>query len=47
MGLTYALAKAARADRSLHDQDLIAALSMLATSLRAPRQFRPACTSSR
>jgi hypothetical protein len=32
MGLTYALAKAAKADRSLHDQDLIAALSMLATS---------------
>ena len=32
MGLTYALAKAARADRSLHDQDLIATLSMLATS---------------
>jgi len=32
MGLTYALAKAARTDRSLHDQDLIAALSMLATS---------------
>jgi hypothetical protein len=32
MGLTYALAKAARADRSLHDQDLISALSMLATS---------------
>jgi hypothetical protein len=32
MGLTYALAKAARADRTLHDQDLIAALSMLATS---------------
>ena len=32
MGLTYALAKAARADRSLHDQDLIAALSMLSTS---------------
>jgi hypothetical protein len=31
MGLTYALAKAARADR-LHDQDLIAALSTLATS---------------
>jgi hypothetical protein len=29
MGLTYALAKAARADRSLHDQDLIAALSVL------------------
>jgi len=32
MGLTYALAKAARADRSLHDQDLIAALSVLAKS---------------
>jgi hypothetical protein len=29
MGLTYALAKAARADRSLHDQDLISALSTL------------------
>ena len=29
MGLTYALAKAARADSSLHDQDLIAALSVL------------------
>ncbi|HTS36710.1 MAG TPA: hypothetical protein VMH04_13630 [Candidatus Solibacter sp.] len=32
MGLTYALAKAARAERSLHDQDLIAALSMLVTT---------------
>lgn len=32
MGLTFALAKAAQRDRSLHDQDLIAALSMLATS---------------
>jgi hypothetical protein len=32
MGLTYALAKAARADRSLNDQDLIATLSALATS---------------
>lgn len=32
MGLTYALAKAARADRSLHDQDLISALSALTTS---------------
>jgi len=31
MGLTYALAKAARADRSLHDQDLISALSGLTT----------------
>ena len=30
MGLTYALAKSARVDRSLHDQDLIASLSMLA-----------------
>jgi hypothetical protein len=29
MGLTYALAKAARADRSLQDQDLIAALFVL------------------
>jgi hypothetical protein len=32
MGLTFALAKAARADRNLHDQDMIAALSMLATT---------------
>jgi hypothetical protein len=32
MGLTYALAKAARGDRSLHDQDLIAALTVLAKS---------------
>jgi hypothetical protein len=32
MGLTFALAKAARADRSLHDQDLILTLSMLARS---------------
>jgi hypothetical protein len=32
MGLTYALAKSARADRSLHDLDLIASLSMLAKS---------------
>lgn len=31
-GLTYALAKAARADRSLNDQDVIAALKMLAQS---------------
>jgi hypothetical protein len=29
MGLTYALAKAARADRSLQDQDLIATLSVV------------------
>ena len=32
MGLTYALTKAARADPSLHDQDLIAAMSVLAKS---------------
>ena len=32
MGLTYALAKAARANRTLNDQDLIAALSVLAKS---------------
>jgi len=32
MGLTYALFKAARTDRSLHDQDLIAALSVLSKS---------------
>jgi hypothetical protein len=32
MGLTYALAKAAQADRSLHDQDLIGALSVLSKS---------------
>ena len=32
MGLTYALAKAARTDRSLNDQDLITAISVLATS---------------
>ena len=32
MGLTYALAKAARGDRSLHDQDMIAALTVLAKS---------------
>lgn len=32
MGLTFALAKAARADRTLHDQDLIAALTSLTTS---------------
>lgn len=32
MGLTYALAKAAQADRNLNDQDLIAAVSALATT---------------
>jgi hypothetical protein len=32
MGLTYALARAARADRSLHDQELIGALTTLAAS---------------
>jgi hypothetical protein len=33
MGLTYALAKAAREDRALHDHDLIAALSVLCTTM--------------
>jgi hypothetical protein len=33
MGLTYALAKAAQADRALHDRDLIAALSVMCTSM--------------
>ena len=32
MGLTYALAKASRADRGVHDQDLIGSLTMLAKS---------------
>jgi hypothetical protein len=32
MGLTYALAKSARGERSLNDQDLIAALTILAKS---------------
>jgi hypothetical protein len=32
MGLSYALAKAARCDRSLNDRDLIAALSAMCTS---------------
>jgi hypothetical protein len=32
MGLTYALAKAARTDRSLHDLDLLATLSVLTKS---------------
>lgn len=32
MGVTYALAKAVRADHTLHDRDLIAALSVLSTS---------------
>ncbi len=32
MGLSYALAKAAQADRTLNDRDLIAALSAMATS---------------
>ena len=32
MGLTYALAKAVRADHGLHDQDLLTALSALTTS---------------
>ena len=32
MGLSYALAKAAHADRALHDQDLISALTVLSKS---------------
>jgi hypothetical protein len=32
MGLTYAVAKAARADRSLQDQDLVSALTVLSKS---------------
>lgn len=32
MGLTYSLAKAARGDRGLHDQDIIATLTVLAKS---------------
>src|SRR4029077_400387 len=32
MGLTFALAKAARGDRSLHDPDLFSTLTVLATS---------------
>jgi len=32
MGLTFAVAKAAREDRTLHDQDLIAAISALVTN---------------
>jgi hypothetical protein len=34
MGLTYALAKAARADGVLNDRDLIAALSVLCTNMQ-------------
>ncbi len=49
MGLTFALAKAAHADRSLHDQDLIPALSMLATTyerrLNSGLHYEPPLTS--
>jgi hypothetical protein len=49
MGLTYALAKAARSDRSLHDQDLISALAMLAQSyerrLNSGLHYEPPLTS--
>lgn len=49
MGLTYALAKAARADHTLHDQDLIASLSMLATTyerrLNSGLHYEPPMTS--
>ena len=33
MGLTYALAKAARSDRNLNDRDLLAALTFVCTGL--------------
>ncbi len=49
MGLTYALAKAARSDRSLHDQDLISALAMLTQSyerrLNSGLHYEPPLTS--
>ena len=49
MGLTFALAKAAREDRSLHDQDLISALTTLATSyerrLNSGLHYEPPITS--
>jgi hypothetical protein len=49
MGLTFALAKAAQADRTLHDQDLLAALSMLATiyerRLNSGLHYEPPLTS--
>ena len=44
MGLTYALAKAARTDRSLHDQDLLTTLSALTASHE--RRVTPACTTN-
>ena len=40
MGLTFALAKSVRADRSLKDSDLIAALTSLAKNYRDAGQFR-------
>ena len=50
MGLTYALAKSARADRSLHDQDLISSLTTLATSyerrLNSGLHYEPPLTSA-
>ena len=50
MGLTFALARAARQDRSLHDQDLISALSTLATSyerrLNSGLHYEPPMTSA-
>src|SRR5579864_7408835 len=50
MGLTYALAKAARADRSLNDRDLIATLSALATKydrlVNSGLHYEPAVTSA-
>ena len=50
MGLTYALATAARANRALNDQDLIAALSALCTRyerlVNTGLHYDPALTSS-
>lgn len=49
MGLTFALAKASHADRTLHDQDLISALSMIATTyerrLNSGLHYEPPLTS--
>lgn len=49
MGLTYSLAKASRADRSLNDQDLMSALAMLGKSyerrLNSGLHYEQPCTS--
>jgi hypothetical protein len=50
MGLTYSLAKAVQADRSLNDRDLIAALSAMCTSyerlVNSGLHYEPPLTSS-